>query len=163
MSRKLLTNIRSNTIGFLYYLMAVLVAISIPIFTSQLEKSRESTDAANIRDYYAEISTQLLVDPAFTDNTNVSGHHATITLSGGKTATYATDGTNFNVTVSNAPSKQTQKEWQIGDVEVGGFTITAATDYCGKNTVKYAFTVADATAGGNTYLSGITFDGGSST
>ena len=62
MSRKLLTNIRSNTIGFLYYLMAVLVAISIPVFTSQLEKSRESTDAANIRSAYAEVVTKYLAD-----------------------------------------------------------------------------------------------------
>ena len=34
---------------------AVLVAVSIPIFTSQLEKSREATDLANVRAAYAEI------------------------------------------------------------------------------------------------------------
>lgn len=33
----------------------MLVAISIPIFTSQLEKSREAVDAANIRAAYAEV------------------------------------------------------------------------------------------------------------
>ena len=32
-----------------------MVAISIPIFTSQLEKSREAVDAANIRAAYAEV------------------------------------------------------------------------------------------------------------
>lgn len=31
------------------------MAISIPIFTSQLEKSREAVDAANIRAAYAEV------------------------------------------------------------------------------------------------------------
>lgn len=31
------------------------MAISIPIFTTQLEKSRESVDAANIRAAYAEV------------------------------------------------------------------------------------------------------------
>lgn len=36
-------------------IIAVLVAISIPIFTSQLEKSREAVDAANIRAAYAEV------------------------------------------------------------------------------------------------------------
>ena len=139
-------------------IIAVLVAIAIPIFTSQLEKSRESTDAANIRDYYAEISTQLLVDPAFTDNANVTGQHATITLSGGKTATYATvAGTGFTVTVADVASNQTQKEWQIGDIVVGGYKVAAATDYCGKNTITYTFTIAAANAGGNTYLSGIAF------
>lgn len=40
--------------------MAVLVAISIPIFTSQLEKSREAVDLANIRTAYAECSTAVL-------------------------------------------------------------------------------------------------------
>lgn len=35
-------------------MIAVLVAISIPIFTNILEKSRESTDLANVRSAYAE-------------------------------------------------------------------------------------------------------------
>ena len=34
-------------------IIAVLVAIAIPVFTTQLEKSRESTDVANIRSAYA--------------------------------------------------------------------------------------------------------------
>ena len=34
-------------------IIGVLVAVSIPIFTAQLEKSRESVDEANIRDAYA--------------------------------------------------------------------------------------------------------------
>lgn len=38
-------------------IIAVLVAIAIPIFTSQLEKSREAVDAANIRAAYAEVMT----------------------------------------------------------------------------------------------------------
>lgn len=38
----------------------MLVAIAIPIFTSQLEKSRESTDLANVRSAYAEMMTQYL-------------------------------------------------------------------------------------------------------
>jgi len=42
---------------------AVLVAIAIPVFTAQLEKSRESTDAANIRNAYAEIIVDILDNP----------------------------------------------------------------------------------------------------
>ena len=38
-------------------IIAVLVAISIPIFTSQLEKSREAVDAAYIRAGYAKLVT----------------------------------------------------------------------------------------------------------
>ena len=41
-------------------IIGVLVAISIPIFTSQLEKSREAVDAANIRAAYAEVMTAAL-------------------------------------------------------------------------------------------------------
>ena len=41
-------------------IIAVLVAISIPIFTSKLEASRESTDAANLRSAYAAGTTALL-------------------------------------------------------------------------------------------------------
>lgn len=43
-------------------IIAVLVAISIPIFTSQLEKSRESTDLANVRAAYAEVMTEANSD-----------------------------------------------------------------------------------------------------
>lgn len=45
-------------------IIAVLVAIAIPIFTSQLEKAKEATDAANIRAAYAEVSTEALTDDA---------------------------------------------------------------------------------------------------
>lgn len=37
-----------------------MVAISIPIFTSQLEKAREATDAANLRAAYATASVKVL-------------------------------------------------------------------------------------------------------
>ena len=42
------------------YLRGVLVAISVPIFTSQLEKSREATDLANARAAKAEAVTEVL-------------------------------------------------------------------------------------------------------
>ena len=41
-------------------IIAVLVAIAIPVFTSQLEKARESTDAANLRSAYAVASVKVL-------------------------------------------------------------------------------------------------------
>ena len=43
-------------------IIAVLVAIAIPIFNGQLEKSREATDAANIRSAYAEVVAAELSD-----------------------------------------------------------------------------------------------------
>ena len=55
--------------------MAVLVAISIPIFTSQLEKSREATDIANVRSAYAEVVTKYLENPTAEKLTmSVSAH-----------------------------------------------------------------------------------------
>ena len=43
-------------------LAAVLVAIAIPVFTTQLEKSREATDIANVRSAYAILVTNYLAD-----------------------------------------------------------------------------------------------------
>lgn len=48
-------------------IIAVLVAIAIPVFNSQLEKAREATDAANLRAAYAECSAAVL------DNSNATG------------------------------------------------------------------------------------------
>ena len=41
-------------------IIAVLVAISIPIFSEELEKGREATDAANIRSEYAEMMSEVV-------------------------------------------------------------------------------------------------------
>ena len=43
-------------------IIAVLVAIAIPTFTSALEKSREATDAANLRAAYAEVTVAALTN-----------------------------------------------------------------------------------------------------
>lgn len=43
-------------------IIAVLVAIAIPVFTNQLEKSREATDIANVRSAYADVMVQYLED-----------------------------------------------------------------------------------------------------
>ena len=47
-------------------IIAVLVAIAIPVFTAQLEKARESTDAANIRAAYAEVVVKAIDNPSAT-------------------------------------------------------------------------------------------------
>ena len=44
-------------------IIAVLVAIAIPVFTTQLEKSREATDVANVRSAYAALVTSWLTTP----------------------------------------------------------------------------------------------------
>ena len=50
-------------------IIAVLVAVAIPVFSAQLEKSREATDVANIRSAYAEVVTKYLENPAATKPT----------------------------------------------------------------------------------------------
>ena len=54
-------------------IIGVLVAISIPIFTSQLEKAREATDAANIRSQYAEVMTEAITDGGDVDGKELFG------------------------------------------------------------------------------------------
>ena len=53
-------------------IIAVLVAIAIPTFTSALEKSREATDAANLRAAYAEVTVAALTEEATNAATGVT-------------------------------------------------------------------------------------------
>jgi len=56
-------------------IIAVLTAVAIPVFTAQLEKSRESTDIANLRATKAEAVAVYLVGD--TADTNVTWTDAT--------------------------------------------------------------------------------------
>ena len=53
-------------------IIAVLTAIAIPVFTSQLEKSREATDQANVRSAYAYLMTEYLTNADNAYSTTVS-------------------------------------------------------------------------------------------
>lgn len=71
MFKKFRKNEKGFTLAELLIVVAiigVLVAISIPIFTSQLEKAREATDLANIRSAYAECSAAILTGAGDTTN-----------------------------------------------------------------------------------------------
>lgn len=95
-------------------IIAVLVSISIPIFTSQLEKSREATDLANVRSAYAE----MMAD-AITGDTN-SKYYVDYILH---------SGTKYHTTV---PLKQKQEDWQgIKDLTVGGVNISDTKHWIG--------------------------------
>lgn len=43
-------------------IVAILAAISIPIFTRRLEASREATDLANVRSAYAEVMAAVMIE-----------------------------------------------------------------------------------------------------
>ena len=43
-------------------IIAVWIAIAIPVFASQLERAREATDLANVRSAYAQVSAEALLE-----------------------------------------------------------------------------------------------------
>ena len=53
-------------------IIGILVAISIPVFSGQLEKAREATDIANVRSAYSEVMSD-----AITENTSSETYDAT--------------------------------------------------------------------------------------
>jgi len=130
-------------------IIAVLVAIAIPIFTTQLEKSREATDVANARDYYAEIAAAIVTgDLSYTtaDTMKVSGGlDATSTALSGTTFTVSVAGTKVNQTVYSA--------WSIAAPNIAGVQLTDANAPASASatTITYTFTVTDD----NAYLSGV--------
>ena len=70
-------------------IIGVLVAISIPIFSKQLEKARDATTLANLRNVYAEVQTEYMdldhpVGSSASDNYWVNGrHHIFVTYHSG--------------------------------------------------------------------------------
>ena len=127
-------------------IIAVLVAIAIPIFTSQLEKAREATDIANIRDYYAEIAADLLTG-------DLDATHTTVTLSGGKTATYANDTDSYTVTVKDYSPLQGTSGWITTDINVAGVTTLPNLVKGTNHNIVFTFTVPTT---GSAYLNTIT-------
>jgi len=131
-------------------IIAVLVAIAIPIFNSQLEKAREATDVANIRDAYAEIAVAM-IDGGLTkdgDTIKVVGTH-TATLSGsGKIVTVA----------GMKVEQKVLDNWAIGNPTVAGVTINTLPTAATTNVVfTFAETTNATTGAKQTYLSTITF------
>lgn len=105
-------------------IIAVLVAISIPIFTSQLEKSREATDLANLRSAYAAATTKYLSEDITTE-TNVYYNAGTGALAAEKTgiAGYG---------------KGTATDGGTPDTVIGGYTYDATTSVVSGQVIKAA-------------------------
>lgn len=83
-------------------IIAVLVAVAVPVFASQVEKSRESTDLANVRSAYAALMADII------DGTNDDSK-----------VTQRADGAYM---IALDPIKQTKNGWdmKIADVSIGG-------------------------------------------
>ena len=97
-------------------IIAVLVAIAIPVFTSQLEKSREATDAANIRAAYAEVMAEAITGDAVTAKDY--GVYKILARTGSE-GSY--------VYAAEVTLKQQQNGWQNTTIDtVGGVNIATA-------------------------------------
>ena len=106
-------------------IIGVLVAISIPIFTGQLEKAREATDQANIRNAYAVASAAALTDEAWSD-----GDPATdSTFTNYKYTKAADDGSTWAITVKATQGSTTNGTdgWANGKPTIGGQAVNAGT------------------------------------
>ena len=88
------------------------MAVSIPIFTSQLEKSREAVDAANLRDAYAQIITAILTEEVDLSANNTSK----ITYTNG---TAATGGAAYVPPTATIEATQQVAKWATAP-DIGG-------------------------------------------
>jgi len=111
-------------------IIGVLVAISIPIFTSQLKKAHLATNQANARAAYAAVVAKLL------ENEKTSGK-ATYTVSTAKVGTIAdADTTDGTTTASpndwsydtSSTSTASYKEAQLGTTTATTWTINIKDD-----------------------------------
>lgn len=74
-------------------IIAILVAIAIPTFSSQLNEAKKATDKANIRSAYAVMQTSILTGKSPTGNGNLDTAATYVMQQDGSfRATTATDG-----------------------------------------------------------------------
>ena len=105
-------------------IIAVLVAIAIPLFTNQLEKAREATDMANLRSAYAECSASLLTgekgkNVTFDNDANPTSASKTVTITQKKKGW---EGENASETIGGTALPT------IGDTVPATIKITVASD-----------------------------------
>lgn len=108
-------------------IIAVLVAIGIPIFTSQLEKSREAVDLSDVRSAYAEVMMAAITgDTAayYTKDANQTIYKTSAETFNG----YTVEAGAYSITVT--PLKQKQPGWQTAEpITIGGVSSKAGVPY----------------------------------
>ena len=111
----------------------MLVAISIPIFTSQLEKARDATDEANIRSAIAEVSAAVLTDEKKSSDSGVTYNESTKTYSMTVETTGTTAGwtgaakTTDNIKIGGVDVVPSQNGWTVSGTSEGtGVTVGAS-------------------------------------
>ena len=107
-------------------IIAILVAVSIPIFTSQLEKSREATDVANMRAAKAE-ATVTVLDETSTDGTYLyDAEDGVLKASDATVNGYGKGTTNDGGTKYKGYSATTEYTDEVIAVTIEGTTVTLA-------------------------------------
>ena len=120
-------------------IIAVLVAVAIPVFTTQLEKSRDGVSVSNLRSAYAEAMTTILTYTSDTTEGNV-----TIAATAGTNGAPAS----YTVSVANVVIKsQVADNWSNQAVELpwNNGTGNAPTDPGKPATYALGFTYTIAT------------------
>lgn len=102
-------------------IIAVLVAIAIPMLSSQLEKSREATDLANVRSAYAQVSAEAMLG-----DTNAT---VTVDLKQKKADWQSVDPVNIGGIVHSSGDADTDN-W-IGTATPGGSCVVSYNESCG--------------------------------
>lgn len=102
-------------------IIAVLVAIAIPTFTTSLNKARVATDEANIRSGYASVMAEVLTNQISTEDTTNKGQAVS------KVYTLAVDGTVKGDDITNdADAYSTLGQPKTGETaNIAGMTIDA--------------------------------------
>ena len=110
-------------------IIAVLVAIAIPVFSAQLEKSRDATTVANIRSAYAEATTAYLTNDASAANV--------------KSVTTAADGKTTAVVVENIKWMDTDGDISSASADLP-FTVTGGSPGNSQKNATMTFTYTNA-------------------
>lgn len=120
-------------------IIAVLVAIAIPVFANQLEKSREAVDMANLRAAYAEVMTAVNTDlGSKPGDSAVNSAWEGVMWSGGENPKW----------YINVPATQTQAGWQGPEPNIGGYTGVPAIVKGGSKTRPNGWVVQYSLKGG---------------
>jgi len=140
----MLKKLRRNKKGFtlaelliVVAIIAVLVAIAIPVFTSQLEKARESADLANCRSAYGELVSAYLTQ---SNGSSSYTKTATVVVTQQKAGWQSTSdgnayiGSDIKVGSIASGSKIAMPNDKVGDGGTAVYTLTI--DHEGTVTIK---------------------------
>ncbi len=116
-------------------IIAVLVAIAIPTFTTSLNKARVATDEANIRSGYASVMAEILTNQISDDTNAGNAANATYTLLVDGSVRKEGDTTNTGV----AYATKGKLSW---DVNIAGYKFSS---WEKEKVVTYVYSGADNT------------------